>query len=80
LDYVIKMTESEKNDLIRAGTRAALNRVGAFTCPYVDDDERFAAWISGYELGELRLAAQKSQNDPVAKTDGFWAGISPIER
>lgn len=76
----MKLTESEKNDIIRAGTRAALNGVGAFTCPHIDDDLRFDAWISGYELGELRLASARRRNDPVEEAEGFWAEVRRIER
>lgn len=76
----MKLTASEENDLIRAGTRAALIQAGAFTCPYLDDDLRFAAWINGYELGELRLAAAKLRDDPTEQAEGFWAEVRPIER
>ncbi len=76
----MKLSTNEENDLMRAGTRAALNGVGAFICPYMDDDLRFAAWIKGYELGELRLTGKKNRKDPIEEAEGFWADVRPIER
>lgn len=46
----------ERNEMIRQGTAAALTCAGAFTCPYLDDEARFEAWLRGYELGEAQLA------------------------
>jgi hypothetical protein len=58
----------ERNEMVRQGTRAALIGAGAFTCPYIDDDDRFTAWVEGYELGELRLAAAQRRKDAARGT------------
>jgi hypothetical protein len=60
----------ERNEMVRQGTKAALIGAGAFTCPYIDDDHRFAAWVEGYELGELRLAALQRRKDAMREEIG----------
>jgi hypothetical protein len=60
----------ERSEMVRQGTKAALIGAGAFTCPYIDDDHRFAAWVEGYELGELRLAALQRRKDAMREEIG----------
>lgn len=75
----MRLSVRERNEMIRQGTKAALIGAGAFTCPYIDDDIRFAAWIEGYELGELRLAAVSKPDNNAKGPQGFWAEVRPIK-
>jgi hypothetical protein len=67
---VIDLSIRERSEMVRQGTNAALIGAGAFTCPYVDDDHRFAAWVEGYELGELRLAGLQRRKDAIREAIG----------
>jgi hypothetical protein len=60
----------ERSEMVRQGTKAALIGAGAYTCPYIDDDHRFAAWVEGYELGEFRLAALQRRKDAIREAMG----------
>jgi hypothetical protein len=73
------LTARERKTMIEQGKRAALARAGAFTCPYGDDEDRFAAWIEGYELGERVLADSEADASPPSAA-GFWASVKPISR
>jgi hypothetical protein len=75
----VSLTVKERKTMIEQGRRAAVARAGAFTCPYVDDEDRFTAWIEGYELGEQALT--KSEADtPSPSAAGFWSSVKPISR
>jgi hypothetical protein len=74
------LSAAERTKIFRKGKRAALLEAGAFTCPYIDDDLRFAAWIEGYELGELKLAARSAGEDAGSEPHHFWTEVNPLSR
>ena len=75
----MRLSIRDQNVIFRKGKRAALEAHGAFTCPYVDDDARFAAWIEGYESGEIELD-RKQKNSASAPLMEYWSAIKPLDR
>jgi hypothetical protein len=73
----MSLTAKERRAMNEQGRCAALARVGAFTCPYMDDEERFAAWIEGYERGEEELDSPSAGD---VSSGGFWSEIHPLNR
>lgn len=73
------LSAKERRAVRDMGMLAALARVGAYTCPFIEDDQRFAAWIEGYEAGEKTVT--RSESGPVeAPVSDFWGSVKPISR
>jgi hypothetical protein len=48
----MRLMTREKTVVTKQGRRAALARVDAYTCRYIDCDRRSTALIEGYERGD----------------------------
>ena len=57
----MSLTALQLREIVRRGKIAALRGDGAYTCPYMEDNIRFEAWIKGYANGEEQLRLTHNQ-------------------